>query len=252
MDLSNSKILVVDDEPELREILAFDFENLGYVVREAENAFSALKQLDQNPDIKVIISDIRMPDGDGVTLLKNIQSRKVKEAISLIFVTGFSDLKIEEALNLGADGYITKPFDRRVLSGLVKRLLVPESERWSDKANISARGDKLNLNLSLPSFVSATRDNLLGLGRGGMFVSTEISPLSADSICDFRIEFGKGVPRKIEGQGIVRWTRASSLGIEFLYLSDESREFILNDEARQKQVAFIPLVTKEGLWKKTS
>ena len=241
----NSKILIVDDEPELREILVFDFENLGYEVREAENAGTALAQLDRNPDIKVVVSDIRMPDGDGVTLLKAIQERKTKEHVSLIFVTGFSDLKKEDAFDLGAGGYMTKPFDRRALSALVERLMTSERERWSKSA--VSNGEKAKLDLSLKSYDSAILNHELSLGRGGMFVATDKSALIEGSVVNFEIKFNEGKPENIQGTGVVRWVRQvgsgsaqPGLGLEFLFLEDKSKNFVLNDGNGRNKSAFIP------------
>jgi CheY-like chemotaxis protein/Tfp pilus assembly protein PilZ len=247
MDAMTSKILIVDDEPELREILVFDFENLGYIVKEAANANSALAQLDENPDIKVIVSDIRMPDGDGITLLKSIQLRQIKETVSLIFVTGFSDLKIDEAFNLGARGYITKPFDRRVLAATVKRLLVSEGERWS-QVDTGLKENVTKLSLTFSNYNLAIQKHALSLGHGGMFIAKTESLPSVGAVIDFEIMFDEAPPKKIQGKGIVRWTRPSDktngpsgLGIEFLFLIDETRDFILNNEERRRQVAFIPI-----------
>jgi CheY-like chemotaxis protein/Tfp pilus assembly protein PilZ len=244
MNPESSKILIVDDEPELREILVFDFENLGYEVKEAENAGTALAQLDKNPDIKVIVSDIRMPDGDGVTLLKAVQERKTREPVSLIFVTGFSDLKKEDAFDLGAGGYMTKPFDRRVLSALVERLMISETERWSKGSAVS---NGIKLNLSLKSFDFAILNHLLSLGRGGIFVATKESALIEGSVVNFAIKFQEGKPENIQGTGVVRWVRPvgsgsilPGIGLEFLFLEDKSKDFILNVGNGRNKCAFIP------------
>src|SRR4051812_41969023 len=98
------KVLIVDDEPDLRELIVFDFEAAGFNVFEAESANTALAVLDKN-EIHAIVSDIRMSDGDGIYLMAEINKRFSHHKPAVIFITGFSDLTVEEAMDKGASGF---------------------------------------------------------------------------------------------------------------------------------------------------
>lgn len=115
-------VLVVDDEADLRELIAFDFDEAGFLVLEAENAKSAMNILENNK-VDIVISDIRMPDGDGVTLLEEVKQKFPNHMPAFIFITGYSDITAEEAMKRGASGFFSKPFDRRKLIESVSKLV---------------------------------------------------------------------------------------------------------------------------------
>ena len=101
-------ILVVDDKADLREILREELSYEGAVVIEASNGVEALRK-DKDRPVDVILSDIRMPGGDGGTLAREVRALFSSYPI-LILIAGFADLQIQEAFSIGADGYLTKPF----------------------------------------------------------------------------------------------------------------------------------------------
>ena len=109
------KLLVVDDERDVCDFVKNFFEERGYKVLTAPNGKEAVSMAEkETPD--TILMDIRMPKMDGITALENIKKRKPK--CRVIMVTCVDDLdKMGRASELGADGYITKPF---VLAVLVK------------------------------------------------------------------------------------------------------------------------------------
>lgn len=110
-------ILIVDDEVELRSILREELEFHGADVIEAHGGYQALQQIQTNP-VDVVVSDIRMPEGDGITLLQSIRKLNPKKP-SVYLVTGFSDLKKEEAFSLGAQGILVKPFNLEEVSQMI-------------------------------------------------------------------------------------------------------------------------------------
>lgn len=117
--IKNKKILIVDDEPMLREILAFDLEYLGAEVFEAAKVDDALELLEQN-EIDLVISDIKMPEKDGVQLLKAMRAgRHLK--IPVILITGFADYSEEDLFSFGANEVYNKPFDMDELVKSVER-----------------------------------------------------------------------------------------------------------------------------------
>lgn len=116
IDFRNFTLLVVDDEADLREAIVFDFKRKGFTVLSAKSGMDALELLKANR-VDLIISDVRMPEGDGIFLLEKIQSLETK--IPLIFVTGFTDYTEAECVKRGALKVIAKPFDRKALMSSV-------------------------------------------------------------------------------------------------------------------------------------
>lgn len=105
---NKQKILIVDDEADLRELISSEFELNGFDTVEAENGTIALSIVKEQK-IDAIVSDIRMPGGDGITLIKKLN--ELPNPPLLVFITGFADITPEEALALGAKAIFSKPFD---------------------------------------------------------------------------------------------------------------------------------------------
>ena len=107
------KMLVVDDESEICEFLKSFFEDRDFVVRTATSGQRAL-DLIPNTKPQVVLLDIHMPGMDGLQALREIKMRHPK--IKVIMVTAIETQdKIEEAMRLGADNYITKPLSLEYL-----------------------------------------------------------------------------------------------------------------------------------------
>ncbi len=104
--MSGVSVLVVDDEELLREILREELESMGATVTEADGGKLALKKL-QAGKIDILITDVRMPAGDGIVLLK--ESRTVPYPPLVFLCTGFSDTTVEAARALGASDIFSKP-----------------------------------------------------------------------------------------------------------------------------------------------
>ncbi|MEK7387622.1 MAG: response regulator [candidate division NC10 bacterium] len=117
------RILVVDDEAPVREVLTEYFTTQGYAVDAASNGNEALAAVKRaRPDL--VLLDVRMPGVDGVEVLRRI--REVEGGITVIMVTANEDVALaRETLKLGAFDYVAKPFDfsyldRAVAAGLVQ------------------------------------------------------------------------------------------------------------------------------------
>lgn len=108
MSLQGKKILVVDDESDIRDLFKEELEDNGASVLEAENGVTAF-EIFQSGGIDAIISDIRMPGGDGVELVKNVKAENSDLPIYLI--TGFADYTGNELKLLGVEAVVFKPFD---------------------------------------------------------------------------------------------------------------------------------------------
>ncbi len=120
-DLKKYTILVVDDDFDLRELMYSIFDMQGFHVISADSGNSAF-ELVKKEHVHLIVSDMRMPSGDGIQLLQNV--REYNPAIPIvIFVTGFSDVSVDECLAKGAKAVFTKPFNQRELINSVKTQL---------------------------------------------------------------------------------------------------------------------------------
>jgi two-component system chemotaxis response regulator CheY len=118
------KILVVDDSKAIREIERKYLEELGFEVLEAENGEEALKILEENPDIKLILLDWHMPVMNGYEFLLKLRSNPKWVDIKVMMVTTENQQKsVIEAIMAGANEYLMKPFDKEMLEVKVKHLL---------------------------------------------------------------------------------------------------------------------------------
>jgi two-component system, OmpR family, KDP operon response regulator KdpE len=101
------KVLVIDDEPPIRKLLRMGLVTQGYEILEAPNGRAALELLSQSPDL--IILDLGLPDMQGLDLLKMLRAQNEHVAIVVLSSRGDETGKVE-ALDGGADDYVTKPF----------------------------------------------------------------------------------------------------------------------------------------------
>lgn len=141
----NQTILIVDDEKEIRELLRLYIEKDGYSVVQAENGVEALKQADSK-QIDLVIIDIMMPELDGYQLINALRDRG-NLPIIVVSAKTESHEKIL-GLDLGADDYVTKPFDPlEIVARIRARLRRPEAQSAHTDANLLTRGG-LTLDIS--------------------------------------------------------------------------------------------------------
>ena len=117
------KILIVDDEPDIIEILKVNLENEGYKVFSAENGKEALKLADQHlPNL--IILDLMMPIMDGIEACEHLRmDKKFNNTLIMFLSARGEDYSQVAAFESGADDYVTKPIKPRILNSKVKALL---------------------------------------------------------------------------------------------------------------------------------
>lgn len=112
-------VLVVDDEAMLRRLLEKILKKEGYNVHLAPSAKDALEILRDN-SVDIMISDIKMPEMDGFALLRAVKADYPD--VGVIMMTGYADAyTVKDALILGADDYITKPFKSAEICMIVER-----------------------------------------------------------------------------------------------------------------------------------
>ena len=131
---TNATILVVDDEPDVREVLHDYFIAHGYAVIDADSAAAAKAHAAQQP-IDLALVDIHMPGEDGLALARHLRERYGK--IAIIMLTSASTVVDRiVGLEMGADDYVPKPFDPRELAARVKSVLRRTS--YVNRAEIGA------------------------------------------------------------------------------------------------------------------
>jgi DNA-binding NtrC family response regulator len=113
------QVLVADDEPNMRKVLRAMLEHDGYDVHLAEDGAVALDIL-ANHHVDVLITDLRMPEIDGMELLKRVHVAQESMPVIMITAHGTVDTAVE-AIKIGAFDYITKPFDRKALREIVAK-----------------------------------------------------------------------------------------------------------------------------------
>ncbi len=125
------KVLLIDDDPGIRKVMAITLEDSGYEVVTAPDGETGLKLL-QKEAPQIVITDIRMPGMDGIEVLRRIKG--IDPGKEVIVVTAFSDLKYAiEALQLDASDFITKPIDDDALTVALKRA----QERYTTRKELS-------------------------------------------------------------------------------------------------------------------
>ncbi len=181
-------ILVVDDDPAVRDVLSEGLSSSGYRCDTAQDGAEALRKV-QDDSFQLVVSDIDMPEMDGMQLLQEI--KKVRPDTEIIMVTGVLDVETAiQSMRLGASDYLTKPFilaEVRITveRALEKQRLIRENREY--QRNLEARVQERTAELSrsyqttLEALATAldTRDSET-MGHGH-FVRSSFAALPASS-----------------------------------------------------------------------
>ena len=118
----SATILTVDDSKSIRQMVSFTLQQAGYQVLEAEDGQDALTKL--GPQVKLVLSDLNMPNLDGIGLIKEIRANPGTKFLPVIMLTTESqDEKKQAGRAAGATGWIVKPFNPEQLLAVVKKVL---------------------------------------------------------------------------------------------------------------------------------
>jgi len=115
------KILIVEDSDSLREVVVKSLEKERYVVETAVNYNEGLNKINDY-DYDCIVLDIMLPDGNGLTLLKELKEKRKKDSVIIISAKDSIEDKIA-GLDIGADDYLTKPFHLAELNARIKSII---------------------------------------------------------------------------------------------------------------------------------
>jgi len=117
-----ASVLIVEDEPSVREILSWRLSEEGYQCEVVSNAHDALQKLESGMRFEIMMSDIRMPGLSGVELLTKV--REIEPDMAVVMVTAGSDVNTAiNTLRLGAFDYITKPFGTEAILNVIERAI---------------------------------------------------------------------------------------------------------------------------------
>jgi len=172
-----SNILIVDDEQSYRQLLSLVFESDGHTVRTAMNGRQALELIQEEP-ADVVVSDVKMPDMDGIEMLRSV--RETSPDLGVVLMTAFASVETaREAFKLGADDFIQKPFDVEELKLIVKKTLEKQAlidenrafkraqrERGSVK-NIIGTSNKMLAIFQMIETVAEVQSTVLLTGESG-------------------------------------------------------------------------------------
>ena len=180
--MTQKKILVVDDEQDLCEILLYNLKAAGY---EAEAAYSGEMAIKKEPSqYDLLILDVMMPGMSGFELAKKLKSDPTTSNLPIIFLTA-KDTENDtlEGFGLGADDYVTKPFSVREVVARVKAVLTRSLQKRIEEKLISFEGLVIDLNKKTTMVdgesvnLTKTEFELLGLllrHRGQVFSRQQI------------------------------------------------------------------------------
>jgi two-component system response regulator PilR (NtrC family) len=176
-DRRRPRILVVDDERSMRELLAIVLRREGYDVLLAENGKSAIATLEKEP-VDILISDIKMPDLSGVDVLR--AAKRIDQDILGIMITAFASTETAvEAMRLGACDYLSKPFDVDLLRMKVREKIESRQLRQENVllkrtlglthqfANIVGRSELMLGVFKMIETVARTNSTILLTGESG-------------------------------------------------------------------------------------
>ena len=241
MQLRNATILIVDDEPMLLEIMALWFEREHCRVLTAENGAVALEKMALEP-VHVVVSDVRMPVMDGMTLAKTIKAQGTYKP-SVIFVSGFHDVSTKMCYDLGVEATLSKPIVREELIGIVKRLLTERSELWSALPK-AENAPKLRVEFGAVS--QAVEQGLISFGRGGFCIHCDL-PVEEGPV-KLAIDFASD-RKTISGEGFVRWREPNKrqLGVEITSLDSICRDWVCQVSRANPTLSFIPADTRKKI-----
>lgn len=131
--MMRAKILIVEDDPDIRQMLSFGFANEPWDLTLAGDGETGLRNIEKH-SFDCIILDIMLPGIDGIEVLKNIKKDEKKSQVPVIMTTAKGeDSDVVAGLELGADDYVVKPYSLKVLIARIRTALRRKNTEQSDK-----------------------------------------------------------------------------------------------------------------------
>ena len=221
-------ILIAEDNEVSQKILVLNLQKLGYEVIPAWNGKEALACLESNPAIQLVITDIMMPEMDGLTLLKTVKTDSRWKNIPVILCTVLQDLDVvKSAIALGCDSYITKPIQAASLSIKIKEVL---EGKKAESGKLC--GDSLTLHLD-ERYEQAAAEFSGQVRRKIRLLEDQTIGQSAGELLDSMLELRDGATLlRAQRLSIIlnrmaemkSWGEIEAIGNEYLLLLDELRK----------------------------
>ena len=232
MEKSKKQILIIEDEPDIQELLSFNLDNNGYKVYTASNGEKGLEVArKEHPDL--ILLDLMLPGIHGLDVCRIIKSDQETSGISIIMLTALGQEEdIIKGLETGADDYVTKPFSLQVLEARIKSVLrrVPENVENTKTIKIhdiqiKPRTREVNINGDVPelTFTEFQILHLLASHPGWVFTRYQIiDKIRGDNypVTDRSVDFQiVGLRKKMGDKGnLIQTVR----GVGYRFHPDES------------------------------
>lgn len=226
-DNKSLQILIVDDEPSLRDVLGKQLKSEGHLVHIKHSGNSALQFLLQQ-SVDLVISDMKMADGDGIFLLAKV--RELMPNTPVLLMSGYTDIPTYEAFHQGAVAVLKKPFNLDELLESVQKHTLSKEERWKDTP---PQGEHKKLVAHFAKGLSSEiKSRNIAVGYGGFSLKTQENYQEGEKI-NFAIAFAQGDIRHLQGSGNILWCRPVSdvefiCGIEIECLDDQYRAIWLD------------------------
>lgn len=193
--MKREKILVVEDEADLREVLQYNLTREGYRVLLAENGADGLRKARKEvPDL--LLLDLMLPDLDGLEICRRLKKDPVTASLPIIIVTAKGEESdVVLGLGVGADDYVSKPFSPRELLARVKAVLRRGPQREEAEAvRRIVRG---------PLTIDAQRHEVLLEGQEVRFTATEFRLLQFLALHPGRVFTRDQLMRRVMGEEVV-------------------------------------------------
>jgi CheY-like chemotaxis protein len=235
MRSDQASILVVDDELELLEIFSAWLGRNGYRVFTAPNGAEALNVL-RTQKVDLLLSDIRMPVMDGVTLVRTLNQMETPPP-KIIFVTGYGNFSRREIFAMGVEALLDKPLSRPVLIEALDRCLLDSADKWLTPSLLPI---EQRVTLQLDGLKEAAEASAFTLGHGGCCVACDL-PLKEGLPVELSVRFAReGL--SLEAQGTVVWVDAEQkkAGIAFDFLQPQCRSWVMARINSEKPRSFVP------------
>ena len=232
------KVLIADDEPDMREIFAAWLRKLGCSVTEVADGQEALDAIERER-FDAVVTDVRMPRITGIELVRSLHN-SAKYTPVIIFVSGFVDLPLPDAYDLGIEAVLSKPCLRKDLIAALHRCIQRRKLQFAPDESIPVPDEKDHIRHD-----DQHRDaEPVALGRGGVSLGVP-RLLDTGLSVGFSLELnGQELPPLLSGWGVVRWCEfvgeQNRTGIEFMHLDDASRQAFANWLETERPSSFIP------------
>ena len=242
-----SRILVIDDEQLIRQVLRVILERAGHTVLDAANGREGMGLWRDEP-VDIVVTDIYMPEKDGVQVL--LEMKHVATKPKIIAMSGGGQKGLLDwraaALALGADGVLLKPFDERTVLCTIQEVLTGHTDGHNTAPRSSSTDQRKfpRLPVSLPVYFSngmiAQSGTVVDISREGCRIRC---PGAAPDVKYVQVEI-----RLDEPQGTLtvdlavrRWSRNGELGVEFIRMESDQQARLRSAIRRCEEAASPPL-----------